>query len=638
MSTRNETDNSTGGANKRVRIQVEDTTSNVNTPAASGGDNKQPLSCIELARKQATSYIESLPDYLRTRLTDMANDTLNAYATYYRKNLTYVDRKNNPDIIPGSAQISITLSVVKGVEEEPGFQALAKRTAEVVNQCRKLLREPIIECTGMNVEKLLSNVQQIFVKSLPDIAEIIVDDVFYGVNNNTYGKHQAIADFMNQYANDVLPCVKLHKDTFETKYCEVHQLDKFPNPLIDPSTTRLNNNNSQSAAAQGDTEITAEHIVGGTTSSTTNEPSRDGQPQAAQTNEQQPSTVTQGTPAPASATATATGGTETTDNAQPTSLEAAANLIRLQTLIRATLSPAQLETLDSLDEDQRAVMLDVMGLSLSNTFSTGVPPENPYETPRGNTNRAIQNINAPRGGDNNNDQAAMDTTADFQNTEEGRNNNNSGGGGGDNNILFASQLFNYEQSKVVLRKLLATIKGAFVNPINLYVEQDRLSKRAAHLKLVAKKQKTIEVADKTAEAIAEEAAVDPKIVKVMIQDSAEAAVKKLTQQKQKKKNNKQQQKNKSGGGTDTTASTTNQSSQPSNSRSKSPRRQRGGQNPGRGGNNQDQGRGRGRGRAGRGSSGGRGRGGKQSSNTSQKKSKDGKQRGRSKSPGPSRGK
>jgi len=131
MSTRNETDNSTGGANKRVRIQVENTT-NVNTPAASGGDNKQPLSCIELARKQATSYIESLPDYLRTRLTDMANDTLNAYAKYYRKNQTYVDRKNNPDIIPGSAQISITLSVVKGVEEEPGFQALAKRTAEVV--------------------------------------------------------------------------------------------------------------------------------------------------------------------------------------------------------------------------------------------------------------------------------------------------------------------------------------------------------------------------------------------------------------------------------------------------------------------------------------------------------------------------
>ena len=187
-----------------------------------------------------------------------------------------------------------------------------------------------------------------------------------------------------------------------------------------------------------------------------------------------------------------------------------------------------------------------MALSLSNTFNQGVPPANPYTTatPGGNNNnnttQHIQQVNNPSGDDGTGD----------ENMEDSGNNNNGGGGnnnigGGNSNLIFASELFHYEQCGVIRRTLLAIIKGSIVNPINLYNEQDKLAKKASHLTNVAHKQTLTDVADKTAEALEEEAAVDPKLVKVMILDGAETAVKKLMQQK----NNNNSSKNKSGGGT-----------------------------------------------------------------------------------------
>lgn len=622
MSNRSETKKSTDRT-KRVRI-VEDDNTNSTKSAASGGDEKPPPS-IELARGQLKSYVESLQPHMRTRLELLANSILSSFATYYRKNQTYTIQKNNPEFIPGSAQISITLSIVEGVKEDPGFQGLVRKTAEVVNQCRKLLREPILESTKMNVDKLLSNAQYELVKSLPDIAELIVDDVYYGHTNKPISKHMAVADLMDKHADDVLPIFKLNLETFKTKYCEVHQLEFFPRPLLNPSLRRLNAN-SQAATTQGEAEL-AEDLRGGTTlndnsMSSNNDPG-----------------LTSPAPAPAptyAAVATVTQTVGNTNQTPQTSLAAAAasnqqqQTDRLRQIIEATLTTQEKEVLNTLGTEQRAVLDNVMALSLSNTFNQSVPPDNPYNTatPRGhinnnNTTQLIQQVNNPSGDDGTGDQNMEDT-----NNNSGNHNNNGGGGnnnigGGNNNFIFNSDLFHYEQGGMIRRILLATIKGAIVNPINLYLEQDKLAKKASHLINVAKKQTLTDVADKTAEALEEEAAVDPKIVRVMIQDGAETALKKLMQQQKNSKN-------KSGGGNDTTASTKKQSPQQSN-RQRSP-------SPGGRGNKGRGNQGRGRGRAGRGTGDGRGRNGKQSSKRSSKKSNDVKKRGRSKSPGTSRGK
>jgi len=620
MSNRSETNKSTDRA-KRVRI-VEDDSAN-STSAASGGDKKKKQTpSIELARNKLTSYVESLQPHMRTRLEVLCNSILNRYATYYRKNQTYTNQKNNPEFIPGSAQISVTLSVVEGVKDEPGFQAHVRKTAEVVNQCRKLLREPILECTKMNVDKLLSNVQDEFVKSLPDIAELIVDDIYYGHTIKPINKHMAVADLMDKHANDVLPIVKLHLDTFKIKYCEAHQLENFPRPLPNPSQRRLNAN-SQAATAQGD----AEHAInmrGGTLNNNSTGNNND------------PGLNTPA-PAPAPTYAAVASVTQTGDNnnqTPQTSLAAAAasnqqqQTDHLRQLLDATLTTQQKAVLDTLGVEQRAVLDDVMAFSLSNTFNQGAPPVNPYTTatPGGNNNnnttQHIQQVNNPSGDDGTGD----------ENMEDSGNNNNGGGGnnnnigGGNRNLIQASELFHYEQMGFIRRTLLATIKGSIVNPIDLYNEQDKLAKKASHLTNVAHKQTLTDVADKTAEALEEEAAVDPKLVKVMILDGAETAVKKLMQQKNNNNNNNNS-KNKNGGGNDTTASTKNQSPHQSN-RPRSPSPGRG--NGGRG--NQ----GRGRGSAGRGTGGGRGKNGKQSSKKSSRKSNDVKTRGRSKSPGTSR--
>jgi hypothetical protein len=117
----------------------------------------------------------------------------------------------------------------------------------------------------------------------------------------------------------------------------------------------------------------------------------------------------------------------------------------------------------------------------------------------------------------------------------------------------------------------SAVVGIIIRPLIIYDEQVKANERSLRISQVAKKQTTVEITDKTAEAIDSEPAVDSKIVRILIREENKELGKR-EKKKTSKTNNKSttpknntqgagtpnsQLKNRSRGAKGGTASTTN---------------------------------------------------------------------------------
>ena len=86
----------------------------------------------------------------------------------------------------------------------------------------------------MNVKGLLADAQEVFVKNLPEIAELVKTE--YQVEN--YTGHQAVADLLHHHQDDLLPVLRFQADDFKTMYCKIHGMEQFPSytPHTTPTT------------------------------------------------------------------------------------------------------------------------------------------------------------------------------------------------------------------------------------------------------------------------------------------------------------------------------------------------------------------------------------------------------------------
>lgn len=99
-----------------------------------------------------------------------------------------------------------------------------------------------------------------------------------------------------------------------------------------------------------------------------------------------------------------------------------------------------------------------------------------------------------------------------------------------------------DQNKVVIRRqLLSLVKGVYYKPTILYEQQAKANDTSLRVKQVAQKQTKSRKADKIAEVLAAEAPVDPKLVKIMIDNSVKKAVGKAVPKQQPNKQQQQQQ-------------------------------------------------------------------------------------------------
>ena len=137
-------------------------------------DHNKSSSPTELANATAKAFTASVHEKMRINVVDFANRTIAHHAKWFCKKEAYFGQKNDAEFIPVSARVKVTLDPVEGVAEDPAFKDLARELAAIVQQCRKLLREPLLKVTVLNVERLSLNIQKAFVTSLPKIAELVI--------------------------------------------------------------------------------------------------------------------------------------------------------------------------------------------------------------------------------------------------------------------------------------------------------------------------------------------------------------------------------------------------------------------------------------------------------------------------------
>ena len=111
-------------------------------------------------------------------------------------------------------------------------------------------------------------------------------------------------------------------------------------------------------------------------------------------------------------------------------------------------------------------------------------------------NQLSQNLNNPRG--TNNDEQMEDAT----------NMTRERGG-----FVYASETLAFNARQTIICRLLLIVKGAFISPVKAYEAQVEANKCAQCISMAVKKQVAKSTADKTAEILKAEAAVDPKIIR-----------------------------------------------------------------------------------------------------------------------------
>lgn len=497
MSTGYETDSSTG-SNKRARFagSADATAASGGRPAASGGPPANAdayRAPIELAKATADGYLASLHINSRNNIREHAHSVVQKQATYRRKAAALQDMKNNPEFIPSDAMINLRLHPVKGVEELPGFKELVRNAAEVVKNCRLLLREPLLKCTEMNVDQLLLDVQQDFVSSLPEIAELLIAEE----GDVQYSPHRAVADLLAHHADEITGFIRLRDETFRALYCRVHHLDTFPQPL--PTITQ------PSAASAGQQPPAA--------------PGTDGTPRG----DSQP-------------TAIPPSGGPAAQRTQQHMLQAVGERAA------AVLDAGELACLNGLPAETQRMVFALL------------TRQAPAPSSSRETNAEIQNINNPAGGgvdamdEGGEELNAFDRIGlelDRRGQAAADTPDGAGGNGSPANPVPVTEGLRLN----VRRRLLQTVKGVYVRPFRMYDEQMRANTTSLRIKKVATTKATTAATDKTAEAIEAEAQVDPKIVRIICAEEASKAVeKKLKAAKKKGKASAAEQANSSPGG------------------------------------------------------------------------------------------
>ena len=160
------------------------------------------------------------------------------YATWFRKNQAYSDLKDDPDHIPKDAMFKLTLQPMQEIAKDPGFLDLCREAEEIVRECRKRLRDPVVKCTKMNADALLLAWQKSVLLALSGAAEVIIAEVHPG--GDFGGIHTAVADLVAAYEYELVSFLKLPDSaTMKQLYCTVHGLERFPNPSpTTPAPTR----------------------------------------------------------------------------------------------------------------------------------------------------------------------------------------------------------------------------------------------------------------------------------------------------------------------------------------------------------------------------------------------------------------
>ncbi|EJK59878.1 hypothetical protein THAOC_19851 [Thalassiosira oceanica] len=477
MSSDNATSTpSSGTVRKRLRFNLEPSTA----PGGPTDGNEQYQAPLKVATNSSKGFIlASLPSEMQQKVQSESNKLLQSWSTYWNSQNTLNERNNDPEFIPPEAKIKLLLQPLERVSRDPGFISLSQQAGEVVKQCRKLLRGPVLAMHKMNAEALLLEIQEDFVKYTLMLTKLFIAHVVgkgYEVD-----QHLVVANLLANHENLILPWIKLQADDFKKIYREVSQLHEFPSSVQPPS----------SASGTGDS----------------------------------------------------TNGQETSQSNETSGQNSNTGARRFQRMtVEEFLSKKASEgklTLGELDHLNKGPT----NLRLMFAENLGYDKNNP--PPLQSSTEATDQMDIDGDSDGNR------TTQDGLPGSSSTNNGTDGARQGVTNQGLVLSVLNH---------LSMTIKGALIDPIEQYRRQIELNAQAARVKKEIKKMNTVEQTDKVAERLESEPSADPTLLKILVKDGAEKAVKKILAEKESKSSKEKRGQGKSSLKSNATTSSSKKSS------------------------------------------------------------------------------
>jgi hypothetical protein len=196
-----------------------------NQPPASGRKNQTPemLSPLEAALVVKSRHIETLHELLKPYLSNLADQCLKAYVTYFHKNAKLTDMSLANDYVPTSVKhVRLTLQALEEVRESEGYKALHRQLAVKTKtiQC-KWTQDFVLKVDEMNCQALLRHFQLAYCRYLPLAANRFMAQ--FGIDE-THDKHRVILDLLAKHTQVIVTPVSLSIGTYLETYKSANEL------------------------------------------------------------------------------------------------------------------------------------------------------------------------------------------------------------------------------------------------------------------------------------------------------------------------------------------------------------------------------------------------------------------------------
>lgn len=181
------------------------------------------------ARESLKSSVESLHPEIATILSRLATELLVIYHKLATKQNKVTQFETEESYIPISARCKFTLNCSKLVEQDPEYIRLAGETKTLVDDFQKALRSKIFETTKLEVNHLLKEAQQVFVKNLRMAVKslVLVERDFTSSQVD-----KIVTTLVALYGDKLLVHLDLSQEEFSSLYKSLHQITTLPGPFI----------------------------------------------------------------------------------------------------------------------------------------------------------------------------------------------------------------------------------------------------------------------------------------------------------------------------------------------------------------------------------------------------------------------
>jgi hypothetical protein len=170
-------------------------------------------------------FVQRLP-YAEQRsvFRDNATRYIEAFAEYYHEAKSLLQTKSQSDMIPKNCQITVPIQPSERIKESQAYKTLAANVAGFTRSVGIRIRDFVHQCKTLNNEGQKQLYGEIFIKALPNLAEILLaaEHTTHPIN-----RHDLVAAILSHHINEICASLSIPTDTFISTYTRIHNITKY---------------------------------------------------------------------------------------------------------------------------------------------------------------------------------------------------------------------------------------------------------------------------------------------------------------------------------------------------------------------------------------------------------------------------